>query len=29
VWTERSEVPLARLHVVEARSNPSLAAIFI
>src|SRR5712692_2615486 len=22
VWTERSEVPLARLHVVEARSNP-------
>jgi tetratricopeptide (TPR) repeat protein len=22
MWTERSEVPLARLHVVEARSNP-------
>src|SRR3989442_15753336 len=22
VWTERSEVPLARLHVVDARSNP-------
>jgi len=23
VWTERSEVPLARLHEVEVRSNPS------
>src|SRR5207245_2564278 len=22
MWTERSEVPLARLHVVEARSHP-------
>src|SRR2546425_6794838 len=22
VWTEHSEVPLARLHAVEARSNP-------
>src|SRR5439155_17082516 len=23
MWTERSEVPLARLHRVEVRSNPS------
>jgi len=29
VWSERSEDPLARLHIVEARSNPAPLAAFV